>query len=90
MLLHEHNALVPWIWGALFIELIAAIILVTPLAKRIAWLNLACVLAFMALSGARRSNRDTSWQGVGCRMWVRSVRERLRAPRSPKRSISPA
>ena len=47
--LHGHNALVPWIWGALGIELIAAIILITPLGKRIAWLNLACVFAFMGI-----------------------------------------
>lgn len=47
--LHGHNALVPWIWGALFIESIAAIILVTPLAKKTAWMNVACVFAFMGI-----------------------------------------
>ncbi len=48
--LHGHNALVPWIWSALLMETIAAVILVTPiLANQIRWLNLACALAFVGI-----------------------------------------
>ena len=47
---HGHDELVPWIWSALTMEFIAAIILVTPvLAKNINWMNLACVLAIVGI-----------------------------------------
>ena len=48
--LHGHNALVPWIWSALFMEAIAAIILISPpLANQIKWSNIACVLAVLGI-----------------------------------------
>lgn len=48
--LHGHDALVPWIWGAIFMELVAGIILIIPpLARRIGFLNFACVLAIIGI-----------------------------------------
>ena len=48
--LHGHHALVPWIWSALTMEFIAALILVTPsLATRFLWLNTACVLSIIGI-----------------------------------------
>jgi len=47
--LHGHNSLVPIIWSALIIESIAAIILVTRLSKKIAWLNAACAMSFVGI-----------------------------------------
>lgn len=47
--LHGHDALTPYIWFALGIETIAAVILITPLAKKISLVNLACVLAFVGI-----------------------------------------
>lgn len=48
--LHGHDALVPWMWGAMAMELVAAIILIIPpLAQRISLLNAACVLAIVGI-----------------------------------------
>jgi Ni/Fe-hydrogenase subunit HybB-like protein len=48
--LHGHNALVPWIWTAVVMELMAAIILLVPrLAMRMAWLNAACILSIVGI-----------------------------------------
>lgn len=47
--LHGHSALVPFIWFALAIETIAALILITPLSQKAGWLNTACVLAFIGI-----------------------------------------
>lgn len=48
--LHGHNLLVPWIWTALIMELVAACILVIPpLARRMPFLNVACVLAICGI-----------------------------------------
>ena len=48
--LHGHDALVPWIWTALVLELIASIILISPpIARKIAWLNFACILAVVGI-----------------------------------------
>lgn len=47
--LHGHSGLVPFIWFALTIEAFAAIILVTRLARRIAWLNAAVIMAFIGI-----------------------------------------
>lgn len=48
--LHGHDALVPWMWGAMAMELVAAFILVVPpLAHRISLLNTACVLAIIGI-----------------------------------------
>ncbi|MEW6237406.1 MAG: sulfate reduction electron transfer complex DsrMKJOP subunit DsrP [Candidatus Omnitrophota bacterium] len=48
--LHGHHALVPWIWCAVTMETIAAIILIVPAAaNRIEWLNVACVLSIIGI-----------------------------------------
>ncbi len=48
--LHGHNMLVPYIWTAVFLNLAAAIILVTPsLARRRKLLNAACLMAFVGI-----------------------------------------
>ena len=48
--LHGHDALVPWMWGAMAMECVAAIVLIIPpLAQRIWLLNTACVLAIIGI-----------------------------------------
>ena len=48
--LHGHHALVPWIWSAITMELIAGVILlVPPLAQRLPWLAFACALAIVGI-----------------------------------------
>jgi molybdopterin-containing oxidoreductase family membrane subunit len=48
--LHGHDALVPWIWTAIGMELIAAaILLIPPLARRLGLLALACALAIVGI-----------------------------------------
>lgn len=47
--LHGHSALVPWIWSALAIEAVAAAVLITPLARRTPWLNVACALSIVGI-----------------------------------------
>ena len=48
--LHEHNALVPWIWTAIALNVVSAIFLLHPNAKnRIWWLTVACVAAFVGI-----------------------------------------
>ncbi len=43
---HYYDKLVPWIWPAIIMETTAAIILVVPpIARRMAFLNVACILA---------------------------------------------
>ncbi|MBL7646176.1 MAG: polysulfide reductase NrfD [Candidatus Hydrogenedentes bacterium] len=43
---HTYNLLVPWIWTAIVMEVIAAVILVVPpVARRRAFFNVACLLA---------------------------------------------
>jgi len=47
---HTYNLLVPWIWTAIAMEVVAAAILITPpIARRRAFLNLACILAFFGI-----------------------------------------
>ena len=47
---HHYAKLVPWIWSAIAIEIIAAFILVIPkIARRLAYLNVACVLAIVGI-----------------------------------------
>jgi molybdopterin-containing oxidoreductase family membrane subunit len=42
----NYHHLVPWIWTAIPLELVAAFILITPpIARRMVFLNIACVLA---------------------------------------------
>ncbi len=48
--LHGHDKLVPWIWIALGMELVAAVILVIPpIARKTSFLNVACVLAIVGI-----------------------------------------
>lgn len=48
--LHGHDALVPWIWTAITMELVAAVILlVPPLARRLGLLAFACGLAVVGI-----------------------------------------
>ncbi len=47
--LHGHTALVGWIWTAIVLEVSALALFVTPWSRRIGWLNLACVLAFVGI-----------------------------------------
>ena len=48
--LHGHDMLVPWIWFAIFIETIAAIIFITPpLARKWVFSNIACVFAIVGI-----------------------------------------
>lgn len=45
--LHGHNALVPWIWTAISLNLVAAgILLFVNPAKHLGWVSVACVLTF--------------------------------------------
>ncbi|MDP7639393.1 MAG: polysulfide reductase NrfD, partial [Candidatus Hydrogenedentes bacterium] len=47
---HEYNALAPWIWTAIAMETVAAIILVIPaVARRLMFLNVACALAIVGI-----------------------------------------
>ena len=47
--LHEHRALVPWIWTAIACNIIAVILLVIPLSKKLVWLNVACILTITGI-----------------------------------------
>jgi len=48
--LHEHNALVPWIWSSVVMTVIAALIMLRPGIQERRWLlNTACVLAFVGI-----------------------------------------
>ncbi|MBL6763995.1 MAG: polysulfide reductase NrfD [Verrucomicrobiae bacterium] len=47
--LHGHNGLVPWIWTAIFCNLVALILLVLPISRSLKWLDLACVLAIFGV-----------------------------------------
>lgn len=48
--LHGHHALVPWIWTAIVLNLIAAILFLHPATSRHAWvLNVACAAAFVGI-----------------------------------------
>ncbi len=47
--LEGHNALVPWIWTAVGFNLIAMVLLMSPLTQRIGWLDVACVLAIVGI-----------------------------------------
>mgnify|MGYP002633613551 CR=1 FL=1 len=47
--LHGHNSLVPWIWTAIALDIFGLVLLITPLSRRIAWLNLACVVCFIGI-----------------------------------------
>jgi molybdopterin-containing oxidoreductase family membrane subunit len=48
--LHGHNQLVPWIWSAIGMEIVAATILVVPpIARKHVLLNLACVFSIIGI-----------------------------------------
>ena len=47
--LHGHYALVPWIWTAIALNLIAMTLLVLPLSLSLKWLNVACVLCIIGI-----------------------------------------
>ncbi len=47
--LHGHYALVPWIWTAIALNLIAMTLLVLPLSRSLKWLNVACVLCIIGI-----------------------------------------
>jgi Ni/Fe-hydrogenase subunit HybB-like protein len=48
--LHGKHALVPWIWTAIFLNVTAAVMLLTPKAKtNMALLNTACVMTFVGV-----------------------------------------
>ncbi|MBK8975893.1 MAG: polysulfide reductase NrfD [Planctomycetes bacterium] len=47
--LHGHDALVPWIWTAIGLSGFAMVVLYTPLARRLGWLNAACVALIVGI-----------------------------------------
>jgi Ni/Fe-hydrogenase subunit HybB-like protein len=48
--LHGHNALVPWMWTAIILNVVAAILFLLPAAKTSMWLLIgACVTAFIGI-----------------------------------------
>jgi len=47
--LHGHDGLVPWIWTAIALDTVGLLLLITPAARRIAWLNLACITCFVGI-----------------------------------------
>ena len=48
--LHGHNALVPWIWTGVALNVLAAIIFIVPAATRRGWLlTIACLFAFAGI-----------------------------------------
>ncbi len=47
--LKNHHALVPWIWTAIAFNLVAMVLLLLPVSRRLKWLNLTCVLAIVGI-----------------------------------------
>ncbi len=47
--LHGHDSLVPWIWSAIAMNSIALVMLLSPLTRKLGWLNVACVLLFVGI-----------------------------------------
>jgi CRP-like cAMP-binding protein len=47
--LHGHHALVPWIWTAIALNLVAMVLLVLPVSRSLKWLNLTCVLCIVGI-----------------------------------------
>lgn len=47
--LHGHSALVPWIWSAIAMNTVALIIFCSPLHRRLALMNAACVLLIVGI-----------------------------------------
>jgi len=47
--LHGHHALVPWIWTAIALNLVAMVLLVLPVSRSLKWLNLTCVMCIVGI-----------------------------------------
>lgn len=47
--LHGHNALVPWIWTAISMNVVAMVCLMIPASRSVKVLNVACVLAIVGI-----------------------------------------
>ncbi|MDA0752498.1 MAG: polysulfide reductase NrfD, partial [Verrucomicrobia bacterium] len=47
--LHGHDQLVPWIWAAISMNLVAMILLVLPISQKLGVLNIACLLLFVGI-----------------------------------------
>lgn len=47
--LHGHEGLVPWIWTAIALDFVGLGLLITPLSRRISWLNVACATCFVGI-----------------------------------------
>src|ERR1039458_8011268 len=47
--LHNHHALLPWIWTAIAFNLVAMVLLVLPVSRSLKWLNLTCVLCIVGI-----------------------------------------
>lgn len=47
--LHGHDGLVPWIWTALFLNVAAMVILLTPFSHRLVLLDIACVCLIVGI-----------------------------------------
>ena len=47
--LHGHDSLVSWIWTAIGMNCVAMVLLITPLTRRLEWLNAACMLLFVGI-----------------------------------------
>ncbi|MCM2303396.1 MAG: polysulfide reductase NrfD [Elusimicrobia bacterium] len=47
--LHGHYGLVPWIWTAMVLDLVALVLLMLPQSKSLKYLNLACGLAIVGI-----------------------------------------
>jgi Ni/Fe-hydrogenase subunit HybB-like protein len=47
--LHGHHALVPWIWTAIGLDVLGLLLLITPLSRQMAGLNVACIACFVGI-----------------------------------------
>ncbi len=47
--LEEFNALVPWIWGAILLNVVALALLILPVSRSLRYLNIACVFAIVGI-----------------------------------------
>jgi molybdopterin-containing oxidoreductase family membrane subunit len=47
--MHGKFALVPWIWSAIALNSVALVILITPAARSLTWLNTACMCMFIGI-----------------------------------------
>ena len=47
--LHGHNALVPWIWTAVALNVIGMVLLILPISRSLRWLDVACVCCILGI-----------------------------------------